>query len=168
MDCEGYRKLLAAVEADELKSPNGHNYRKTLHFAVSRAIHYAEKTGLTAEAILDAWERDRDYWYMNYYQDANQRKIEGDNVRVFETLAEFLGAITKAGFRCPACGGVSKSPYECDSGVKLKDKVCDWKVYGLFKDLGKGITVFVKEKVAMELIFMPIAWEKTEPPKTNE
>jgi hypothetical protein len=39
-------------------------------------------------------------------------------------------------------------------------KTCDWKVYGLFGHLGKGIFVFVKEKVAGKNIFMPVAWEQ--------
>jgi len=38
-------------------------------------------------------------------------------------------------------------------------KPCDWKVYGLFKDLGKGVYIFVKEKMRGETIFKPIAWE---------
>lgn len=51
-----------------------------------------------------------------------------------------------------ACNGISVSPYECSP--------CDWKVYGLFRDLGKGVYVFVKEHVRGELLFMPLAWEK--------
>lgn len=46
------------------------------HKAVERACHYAEKTGLSASDILDAWERGRDYWYMNFYQDGNQKGLD--------------------------------------------------------------------------------------------
>lgn len=159
LDCEGYRKLLAAVERDESQSRGGHNYRGKLAWVVARAKHYAEKTGLSAESILDSWESRRTYWYMNYYQECEQPEIKGDNVRVFETVADLLASIGKEGFRCPMCSGVSKSPYECDSGLKVDGKTCDWKVYGLFRDLGKGVSVFVKEKLKGESLFMPVAWE---------
>ena len=160
LDCEGYRKLLSAVQDDEKKQGGFHDYRKTLAWAVARAKHYAEKTGLTPEAILDAWEMKRTHWYMNYYQEANQPSITSDKVRVFETVADLLASIGKTGFRCPNCEAVSKSPYACDSGVKSHGKVCDWKVYGLFGHMGKGVAVFVKEKLTVENLFTPIAWEQ--------
>ena len=159
LNCEGYHRLLADVQADETKHPKFHDYRGKLKWAVARAQHYAEKTGLTPEAIMDAWEQQRGYWYMNFYQEANQPEIEGDNVRVFETVADMMESIGHTGFRCPACEGVSNSPYQCTTGIARDGKTCDWKVYGLFGHLGKGVSVFVKEKVAGENIFLPVAWE---------
>ena len=159
-DSEGYRKLLAAVERDENKSPGFHNYRAKLKFAIERAEHYAAKTGLEAADILDAWEKRRDYWYVNYYQPANQPEIKADLVRVFETVEDLLASIGKPEFRCPMCGGISKSPYACDSGKEMeKGKTCDWKAYGLLGTLGKGISVFVKKELKLETVFMPVAWE---------
>lgn len=160
LDCEGYRSLLAAVERNEQRHDGFHDYRGKLKWVLDRAQHYAEKTGLSAESILDAWEKDRSYWYMNYYQACNQPKIEDETVRVFETTADLLASIGQPNFRCPNCSGVSTSPYACTSGVKVDGQVCDWKVYGLFGDLGKGIAVFVKERVKVEKLFMPLAWEK--------
>jgi len=32
-------------------------------------------------------------------------------------------------------------------------------VYGLFGSLGKGVSIFIKDKLANEHIFMPIIWE---------
>ena len=168
LNCEGYRKLVAAVEHDEKQSPGFHDYRGKLAWIVSQAKHYADKTGLTPEAILDAWDAKRSYWYMNYYQPANQPSIESDNVRVFETVADLLASIGKTGFRCPNCEAVSKSPYTCDSGVKTHGKVCDWKVYGLFGHMGKGVSVFVKEKPAIENLFMPVAWEQNKDSATGK
>lgn len=168
LDCEGKRKLVASVEHDEKESPGFHNYREKLEWIVARARHYAEKTGLTPETILDAWEKDRNYWYMNYYQESKQPIITHDKVRVFETVAELLASIGKSGFRCPLCGGVSKSPYECDSRMKVHGEVCDWKVYGLFGHMGKGIAVFVKEKVRIENLFMPVSWENKKAPGGKE
>ena len=138
-----------------------HKYCDKFKWIIDRAKHYAEKTGLDWEEILDSWEEDCDYWYMNYYQDANQPLIEGDNVRVFETVNDLLEAIEDRKFRCPNCGKISTDPYECNSGAKMNnEEVCNWKVYGLFGDLGKGAFVYCKDKKKGEKIFMPIAWEK--------
>lgn len=164
--CEGYKKLKAAVEEDchgdeKHGRAHFHDYRAKLAWALERAQHYAEKTGLEAADILDAWEKGRTYWYMNYYQDCHQPKIEGESVRVFDTLVDMRKSIGTAGFRCPACDGVSKDPYACDSGKEMeKGKVCDWKVYGLFGDLGKGVYVFVKTEMRGQRVFKPIAWEQ--------
>lgn len=166
-ESEGYKKLRKAI-ADDAKSGRDEDERlKTLQFAVDRARHYEEKTGVPAGDILTAWESRRDYWYMNYYQDANQPRIEGDSVRVFETTDDLLEAIGKDGFRCPHCQGVTRNPYECNSGVKLPllnsggvAKTCNWKVYGLFGAMGRGVYVFVKAEVKGENMFKPVAWEQ--------
>lgn len=110
-----------------------------------------EAIGLDWEKILDGWETDRTYWYMNYYQDCNQPEIKSGNVRVFDTTQELKEAIGKMRFRCPACGKETPDPYEC--------KACGWKVYGFLGDMGKGVFVYVKEKLKGETIFMPISWE---------
>lgn len=165
LDCDGYRKLLAAVEYDETKKPRFHDYRGKLNWIVNRAKHYAEKTGLSPEAILDAWDAGRNYWYMNYFQDANQPLLDAANVRVFQTVDEIWQSIGDKGFRCPYCNGVSKDPSKCDSGLQVKRlngkglETCNWKAYGLFRDLGKGVHLFCVEKMRSQLIFMPIAWE---------
>jgi hypothetical protein len=173
-DCEGYKKLLAAVENDEKTQKGFHNYREKLAWVLERSKHYAEKTGLDQADILNSWEKLRNYWYMNYYQDANIPLIEGDSVRVFETIADMKASIVKPEFRCPACEGISKDAYTCDSGKKMMvtkgkgknaklvegDKVCDWKVYGLFGHLGKGVYVFVKSEMRGQNVFKPVAWEK--------
>jgi hypothetical protein len=166
LDCDGYRKLVAEVELSE-KRDKAHNYRAKLAWVLARAKNWAEKIGCTTEEMLDEWEKDRDYWFMSYYQDANQPELTENFGRIFETQADLLAALGKPQFRCPACAGVSTSPYECNSGKPMagqgkkgtKSKPCDWKVYGLLRDLGKGITIYVKEKRRCERIFMPIAWE---------
>lgn len=166
LDCDGYRKLLAGVEHDETKSPRFHDYRGQLDWIVNRAKHYAEKTGLSPEAILDAWEARRGYWYMNYYQDANLPLLDAGHVRVFQTVAEVIKAVGTQGFRCPYCKGVSKNPSECDSGVQVELinrkglEACNWHIGGLFRDLGKGVHLFCVEIMQSQLIFMPIAWEQ--------
>ncbi|TEB04673.1 hypothetical protein Psch_03435 [Pelotomaculum schinkii] len=177
----GYEKLKMAVKKDcndgrGCFNPNGcnnaenkpgvkgcfHRYCDKFKWVVERAKHYGEKLGLNWEDVLNQWEADRGYWYMNYYQESNQPEIGSTHVRVFETVSEMLQSIGDKGFRCPVCGGVSTSPYACNSGMKLNnEKICDWKVYGLLRDLGKGVFVYCKDKLRGETIFTPIAWEKT-------
>lgn len=154
----GINKLRAAVDKD-LSGGGTHDYEAKFEWILARAEHYAEKTGLSRDEILNAWEEKRNYWYMNFYQEAEQPEIKGDKVRVFDTITDLLESIGDKQFRCPLCEGVTANPYACNSGIKTDGKVCDWKVYGFLGALGKGAHVFVKEKVAIEHMFMPIAWE---------
>lgn len=163
-DSPGYQKLLAAVERDEKDGRSNHvDHRAKLAWVIDRAEHYAEKTGVTPEHVLDAWENSRDY--VNYYQDSKQPLIEGDNIRVFEDADAAMASFEGKAFRCPACEGESKNPYECNSGVlvaglKGVKAPCDWKAYGLFGTLGKGVMIVCKNPYVIDSIFMPIAWEK--------
>lgn len=155
----GYEKLKKAVEKDVADS-QGERCIDKFNWIIDRAKHYGEKLGLNWEAVLDSWEEDRTYWYMNYYQECNQPKLDTDRVRVFETVEEMFQSIDDRKFRCPACGGISTNPYACNSGLEMSnEKICNWKVYGLFGDLGKGVFVYCKDKLKGETIFMPIAWE---------
>ncbi|MDN6208500.1 MAG: hypothetical protein L0I96_09445, partial [Lactococcus sp.] len=115
-----------------------------------RAKHYEEKTGVSYLEILDKWEEKRSYWYMNYYQDSNQPLLTDGNVKVFDTVEDFKKSVGKDGFYCPKCNGISESPYDCTC------EGCDWKSYGLFKTLGKGVFVFVKSEMVGEEIFEPV------------
>jgi hypothetical protein len=163
VDCEGYRSLREAVEESVNR---GHRSRQELEqkfrWVVRHAHHYEQKTGVPATEILDAWEEKRDYWFLNYYQEANQPVILGDgSVRVFDTKDDALASIVSPQFRCPMCGGVSTNAYVCNSGKEMSaGKICDWKVYGLMGHLGKGVFVFIKSMVKGDNIFMPIAWEE--------
>ena len=165
----GYKSLLAAVEQQEADEAvyfekhkrYFHDYRKKFDWVIDRARHYAAVTGLDTGDILGSWEKSRSYWFMNYYQEANQPLLEGSGkIRIFETTDDLMTAIGDAGFRCPRCGGISTNPYECNSGEDMEPGLrCDWKVYGLLTDLGKGVFIFVKDKLRGQKIFMPLAWE---------
>lgn len=177
-DCDGYKKLLEDVKRDcaegegcfnpdgcdkqAYRSEKGHCYMNTKCFhqycdkfrwIMDRVKHYSEQLGIPESDILDSWEKDRDYWYMNYYQDSRQPLITSvGNVRIFNTREEFQTSLQEKGFRCPRCNHVSMKHNECDSDE------CDWKAYGLLGTLGKGVTVIIKETLEMTEIFMPVAW----------
>jgi hypothetical protein len=124
---------------------------------------YSEKLGLPQEEILKALESKRTYSCLNYYQGANFPSLEG--VRVFETREELKAAFPAMQFRCPSCHGLSTNPYTCNTGIVRKDKkVCDWKAWGLFRTLGEGLRLTVKEGFLehprVEEIFMPVELER--------
>ena len=121
---------------------------------------YSNALNIPEEEILKSWEEDRTYSAINYYQEANQPTITSGKARVFNTVDEMLQAIGEKKFRCPSCEGISTNPYSCNSGEVLENrKECDWKVYGFLGDLGKGVFVYIKDKLKGETIFMPISWE---------
>lgn len=127
-----------------------HKYCDKFKWVIERAKQYEEKLGIPWNEILDSWEEDRTYWYMNYYQDCNQPQITSDNVRVFDTLNDFKESAKQSEYICPSCGKVTTNPYECTE--------CNWKVYGFLGDLGKGVFIYLKDVRKGQTIFMPRAW----------
>jgi len=164
---EGYLKLKKAIEDDGGSGWNVESRLTKLEWAVNRAKHYEARTGISASEILTKWETDREYWYMNYYQDANQPTLDGDFVKVFDDIEAFKESVGDDGFRCPNCKGVSSNPYNCNSGIVLtllnskkgKKDVCNWSAGGLFKTLGKGTFIFLKNVMVGLEIFKPVRWE---------
>lgn len=164
----GCESLQAAVMADIERKHHGcktfhpegcpckgkcfHDYCDTFAWVIERAKHYADKTGGDWEKILDAWEKDRHYWYMNYYQEANQPLIP-DKARIFDTLQQAKESVGKD-FYCPSCGKVINDARKCP--------ICDWKAYGLFRTMDNGATFYVKETKLIYEIFWPVSWGKKE------
>ena len=150
-DCRSYLETYGDTKAD-----CGHDceYCAKYKWAIDRAKQYGEKLGIPWREVLKSWEDGRSYWFMNYYQDANQPAIESDNVFVFENVEEMKEKCGKQ-FICPHCKGISSDPYECNSGKKVGKKVCDWKSYGLFSF---GLCFcYVKAERKGNHIFMPVA-----------
>lgn len=148
----GLEELQQAVAKDQEESHGFHDYAGKLQWIIDRAKHYEEHTGIPYLDIIDAWEKDRSYWYMNYYQEVNQPRLDGDaKVFIFSNLAEYKEAVGDKGFYCPKCNHVSKSPYECDSPT------CDCKAYGLFGTMGVGAHIFITDKMIGSNTFMPVA-----------
>lgn len=69
----GYKSLKAAYVHD-LKQNWRTKKELYAHFqwVISRAKHYAYTAGEPIENILNAWEEQRNYWWMNYYQNCRQ------------------------------------------------------------------------------------------------
>ena len=118
----------------------------------SRLENYHQITGIPKDEILTAFEKIRNVNTVNFYQESRFPLLE--NVHVFDTMDYFKKAFPSGKYICPKCEKESTNPYVCTQ------KGCDWKVYGLFGDLGKGITVVIKDKFLEhplpEKIFKPI------------
>ena len=151
---KGLSSLKIAIQRDiEDNSIHSDRLDNHLQWILDRATHYAEKLGTTQEKILEAWETNRTYWHLNYYQESNQPLITDNQVKIYENKAEFISAIGNEGFRCPSCHKISKDPQECTQDG------CDWKSYGLFGTLGAGIKIIFKDNPYPIEIFKPIYLE---------
>lgn len=120
--------------------------KSVLDLLAKKLPHYSEKIGIPQEKILQAWENARNVNTVNWYQESKFPDL--DQVIVLDTLQQFNEKFPSHKSICPCCGGESNDYYECNSGkiIDKKGKVCDWKVFGLFGDMGKGVKVFVKDK----------------------
>lgn len=169
VEMTGYEKLKASVIRDcesggdcRTFNPEGcdkehctcfHRYCDKFKWVIDRAKLYAEKTGLRWEDILSGWEKNRSYWYMNYYQEYNQPGFEnGDEVRVFETLEELKASFKGKGFFCPVCKQISDDPCTCTR--------CGWSVHGLIPC--ESVYAFAKDRMSVFHIYKPVEWEQKE------
>lgn len=71
-----------------------HKFCDKYKWVIDRAKYYAENTGKTFEEIIEIWENNRTYWYMNYYQESNQplngrKKTDEQVIKTAERI-EFL------------------------------------------------------------------------------
>lgn len=129
-----------------------HDYCGKYKWIVERAHHYAEKTGKTVDEVIDIWEDDRSYWYMNYYQDSNQPLLSSSSIMryedwIAELKARFGEDSKKWAFKCPNCGNIQSPQDFIDNGLEehkdhayfncigryMKGKGCDWTLGGLFQ-----------------------------------
>jgi len=126
----------------------GHSYCDKYKWIIDRAKHYAEKTGKTFEEILTIWETDRNYWYMNYYQDCYQPLIKDGSTIMYDDwiskLTERFGDRANLTFICPSCGHKQSvkdfenigeeggaACFNCIGRYKKNLGGCDWSLGGL-------------------------------------
>jgi len=79
---DGYKSLKAAYVRDVQKSAKFKRpmrdkveFLTQFRWVIGRAKHYAHHTGRSMESILNEWEENRAYWWLNYYQDCRQPKF---------------------------------------------------------------------------------------------
>lgn len=134
-------------------------------FIRETVTEYATALGMNELDVLAALEGCRTYCAVNYYQQSKFPSLTG--VRIFGSTEELSAAIPSRKFRCPACGGVSTNYQECNSGELRKDGgTCNWKAYGLFRTMGAGAHIVVKDQFLADgivhEIFMPLEFEEVE------
>lgn len=161
--------------------PNGHKNwisekqaSSIIRCALGAATHYAKVLNLTTQEVLNAFENNRTYWAVNYYQRSKFPKLTNKNVHVFENINAAHDAMKSKKFRCPSCNGISTDPYNCNANTPANTKsgICDWKAFGLFGCLGKGFNFIIKDEFldgtlldgtpVITTIFMPLEFEKKE------
>jgi hypothetical protein len=157
VDNSDYETLIAKLKKLAYESWPGDKREDRLEeFLRAKTKHYSEVLGLTELEILRALEKNRDYSCVNFYQEANFPDLSG--VKIFDNLEQLQEKYKSKQFRCPACKGVSSHPYKCTC------EGCDWKGYGLFRTLGKGLRFTIKEgflkKPIIDEIFMPLEEEE--------
>ncbi len=109
-----------------------------------RVPEYAKAMGKTELETLELFAKSRTCNYTNWFQEANFPILS--EVYIFDTIDDFKAKFPSKQYQCPNCNGISTNPQVCNSGKEIKGKeICDWKVFGLFGDLGKGIKVIVKD-----------------------
>jgi len=140
-----------------------HKYCDKFKWIIDRAKHYSEKTGIAWETILEGWEKQRTYWYMNFYQESNQPEIKGDSIIIVENKEDYIKRFPAKKFICPYCKGISTNSGSCNSGVKVKllngkgkEEICNWCSGGLFGTMGNGVHIFLKDECKIIEIFRPI------------
>ena len=68
----GYKSMKATVAEEAQQSARRKRvpdirYQQVFEFAINRAKHYSHVTGISIENILNAWEEQRTYSFLNYY-----------------------------------------------------------------------------------------------------
>lgn len=56
-------------------------FRRKFKWVIGRAVHYAHIYNRPVESFLWMWESDRDYWWLNYYQEGRQPKKHSNSLR---------------------------------------------------------------------------------------
>lgn len=156
---KGYESLTASYRYWAEREP-GHKdeWKQKYEWALERAQQYADHLGVTRDEVLAAWEQERDYWYVNYYQESNQPDLTRRNVvtlEQWEAEGERLYGKNRLEwrFRCPTCGHI-QTPQEfkaagigphaayqsCASRYGLGGKsTCKWTVGGLLITGGRYV-----------------------------
>lgn len=127
-------------------------------FLANKLAEYSQVLGETEANLLEAIEKHRTYSAVNYYQEANFPSLQG--VTLIDDVADFKRRFPSGKYTCPMCAGESTDPYNCNSGKIVDSKPCNWKAYGLFGTMGKGLRIALRnrflEHPKVDEIFAPV------------
>ncbi len=121
--------------------------KNVIEFISSRIPQYAKAINKSELEMLEILATKRTVNYTNYFQ--NHYIPDIDKVLIFDSVEDFKKQYPSGKYVCPACSGISTDYQECNSGTivdKKTKEICNWKVYGLLGDLGKGIRVLIRDK----------------------
>lgn len=72
----GYLSLKEKVRHDlEKKHRSKKELQEQFRWVISRAIHYSYRLNKPIQDILNEWESKCNHWWLNYYQNNNQPKL---------------------------------------------------------------------------------------------
>jgi hypothetical protein len=118
---------------------------KTVNFLCEIVPQYAKVMDKSNVETLEILAKSRNCNYTNYFQECNLPKLS--DVYIFETENDFFEKFPSKEYQCPSCSKISTDYQKCNSDYTDKNGVvCNWKVYGLFGSMGKGIKVLVKDR----------------------
>ncbi len=75
---------------------------------------YSTALGIGQPELLAAFEKSRRHQAAGYYRRTNFPSLE--SVTLLPNMREFKKRYPSGRFRCPACGGISTHPAQCNSG----------------------------------------------------
>lgn len=108
-DCKGNCfNINGCSDIKAMSSKCSHRYCNKFRWVIDRAKHYSYKLNLSIEDVLNIWERKRRYWYMNYYQEYNQPKLN-DNILIIDDINHFKSGY----FRCSVCNIIINDHKKC-------------------------------------------------------
>lgn len=161
---KGLESLMAAYEQSAAREPGrAEEYKRHVDWAIERAKQYAEKLDRDYTDILAKWEQNRDYWFVNYYQEANQPDLSKCGPYPVLTYDEFMNKgkeiygvdMMDWKFKCPQCGHVhslgdfQKAGIDINKGLSCcasrfpelgySKPDCKWTTGGLFKIGGQFV-----------------------------
>lgn len=162
-------ETMSAIRAECLsswKGQVGEDRAASVRELLNRVLpEYSAALGMSEFDVLTAIETLRNYAAANYYQEANFPKL-GDVV-LFDTVEDFYAKYPLGKYVCPSCSGRSGNAFECDAGTIRDGKACNWKSYGLFGTMGKGLRVILKDTFLasprVNEIFLPVELAAIDP-----
>jgi len=116
-----------------------------IKFISERIPQYSNIIGKSDLEFLTTYAKARRVNYTNWFNDSYLPDLS--NVIILDTIQSFRDKFPSGKYICPCCDGETTDYQECNSGIEVDGRKCNWKVYGLFGDLGKGVRVIIKDKM---------------------